>query len=81
MAKLGNTAKIDLGRPCGATKIRLHEARVVPVEQMSEEASIKIGCAEEPVHDWEGQVHVSLHHNRLIVMGRMMAPDRIHAWL
>ena len=44
---------------------------------MANQTSIEIRGAEQPVHHRERQVHVPLHHDRLIMMGGVMTPDRV----
>ena len=52
--------------------------RVIPVEKVTQQAAVEIGCSKQPVHDGKCKIHVSLHHERLIVMSRMMTPDGIY---
>ena len=51
---------------------------VIAVEQVPDQAAIEVGGAEEPVHDREGEIHVHLHHDRLVVMGGVMPADGVH---
>src|SRR3954451_3573534 len=68
---------LRLRSPRGLAHIGLDEAGVVTVEQMPDQPAIEIGGAEQPIHYRECQVHVALHHDRLIVMGRVMTPDGV----
>src|ERR1700738_338782 len=57
--------------------VGLDEAGVVAVQEMTKQAAIEVGGSEQPVHDREGQVHVPLHHDGLVMVGGMVAPDGI----
>src|SRR5215472_9470165 len=60
-----------------AAQVLLQEASLIAVEQMADQAAVEIGGAEQPVGDRKGQVHVDLHHQPAVVMGRMMATQRV----
>src|SRR5580704_17008689 len=49
----------------------------IAVEQMADEAAVEVGGAEGPIGDREGQVHVHFHHQPRIVVGGVMAPQRV----
>src|SRR4029077_15070103 len=73
----GGKAGISGGGP-DLLQVRFAEARVVAVEDMTEEAAVEIAGAEQPIGNGIGQVHVGAHHDCLIVMGDVMAPYRVH---
>src|SRR5580700_2319293 len=62
-------------RPGAQTALEV--ARRIAVEQMADEAAVEVGGTERPVGDREGQVHVHFHHQPGIVVGGVMAPQRI----
>ena len=59
------------------SQIRLEMTRIVSVEQRSDKAAVEIRRSEEPVGDWERQVHVRFHHQSRVVMSGMVAAQRI----
>ena len=62
----------------GSAHLPLDVTRIVPVEKVTQQAAIEVGRSKQPVHDGKCKVHVSLHHARLIMVGRVMTPDRIY---
>src|SRR5258708_645839 len=64
-------------RPRGLAHVGFDITRVVAVEDMPEQPAIEIGRAHQAIHDRERQIHVALHHDRLVVMCGMMTSDGV----
>ena len=58
--------------------VGLHVLRRVAVEEVSEQAAVEVGGPEQPVRDGEREVHVALHHDGLVVVRGVVAPERVH---
>ena len=72
------SARRRLHRGASAGRADLFQVRrVVAVEQRADEPAIEIRRAEQPVGDRERQVHVGLHHQPRVVMGGVMAAQRV----
>ena len=50
----------------------------ITIEHVPQKTSIKVRGAEKPVGNREGEVHVFFHHQPGVVMGSVMAPQRIY---
>ena len=50
----------------------------VAIEEMTEEPTVKIRRPKHPICDWEGEVHIDLHHQAVVMVGSMVAPDSIY---
>src|SRR5258708_26752344 len=68
---------VGLWRARRLAHVGLDIAAVVAVQQMAGQPPNEGRGAEQPYHDPECQVHVALHHDRLIVMGGVMTPDGV----
>src|SRR5579883_436362 len=55
----------------------LHMPFAIAVEDMAEETAIEIARAEQPIGDGISEVHVPRHHDRRVVVGDVMAADRV----
>src|SRR3974390_2453699 len=53
---------------------------VIAVEEMAAKTPVQVGGAKQPIGDRERQVHVAFHHQPGIVMGGMMAAQRVDKW-
>ena len=49
----------------------------ITIKKVAKEPAVKIRCSKYPISNGECQVHIDLHHQTIIVMGGMVAPDRV----
>ena len=52
--------------------------RVVTIKNGAQQAALNIACVHQPVRNWEGQVHVVVHHDAKVVMGCMVSPNSVY---
>ena len=71
--------RVNWGAGRGFARVEFENFGVPPEESASRfRETVEIAGAEQPIGERIGQVHVGAHHDRLVVMGDVMAPDRVH---
>src|SRR5690625_2966563 len=62
----------------GLAQILPQMAFAVAVKKVPYQPPIEIRSSEQPIRNWESQVHIPLHHDRLVMMRGVMPPDRVY---